>query len=204
MPIGSFAAPVCMAATTWLISDRGTRSVDGSVWLLPVPLSSTRAATRATCRSCCASVVSGTCRSLSSVSIAVSSRSLVGSEPRSISRRAAISDNSVDISKIYRAPRGLDHQHGRCSTSLEVGQPGWDTSPPTRFCRFQKSSALAPAEFRGGADEYGHGDVTSPLHGIAFRSIVLCTNRHFSEVACTNSSDYCVEGPVAPAAGTHR
>ena len=52
-------------------------------------------------------------------------------------------------------------------------------------CRFQKSSALAPAEFRGSADEYGHGDVTSPLHGIAFRSIVLCTNRHFSEVACT-------------------
>lgn len=62
-------------------------------------------------------------------------------------------------------------------------------SPSNLICRFQKSSALAPAELRGSADEYGHGDVTSPLHETAFRSIVLCTNRHFSEVACTHPQE---------------
>lgn len=70
---------------------------------------------------------------------------------------------------------------GSAATNIAAKRP-----PSTaENCRFQKSSALAPAEFRRSADEYGHGDVTSPLHGIAFRSIVLCTNRHFSEVACT-------------------
>lgn len=38
------------------------------------------------------------------------------------------------------------------------------------WCRFQKSSALAPAEFRGSADEYGHSQKCPARNHIPFRS----------------------------------
>jgi hypothetical protein len=67
------------------------------------------------------------------------------------------------------------------------------------WCHVQKSSAHAPAELRGSADECEHESFRSPLHGNAFRLIVACTIRHFSTADGTKQQQLLRRSPVASA-----